>query len=148
MNVTINLKSLIAQLSEVEKKHFYQAMSIEDAVIGHVVDQMMVGCTENGYEGTRRIGVATWDRSYPYPIERARQYMIIHAEEATKLAFKELVERCTRTEEEATKRNDEHLEMIRSLEAQIANICRTKDDQMRVIANKDDLIRDLRLHIA
>jgi chromosome segregation ATPase len=69
--------------------------------------------------------------------------MMSHAEEATKAAFEQQVDRCKRLEEGATKRNNEHWEKIRDIETQVVNLRRINDEYKEILADKGKLIETL-----
>lgn len=43
---------LIELISDEDKLHFMQSLSCDDIIIKHVADQLVHGCTEDGYHGS------------------------------------------------------------------------------------------------
>ncbi|AUR83201.1 coil containing protein [Vibrio phage 1.032.O._10N.261.54.F5] len=50
--ITVNYFDMIERMPDSEKVELAEQLSCEDAVIKHVVDQLLGGWTENGYRGS------------------------------------------------------------------------------------------------
>ena len=59
---------LIELISDEDKLHFMQSLSCDDIIIKHVADQLVHGCTEDGYHGS--LGSNTSEPSTPLDVAK------------------------------------------------------------------------------
>lgn len=78
-----SLQDVLEKLPDDRKVALIEALSCEDAIIKHIMDQVLDSCTENGWHGGRSSGNVT-----PFtPIDIARRRI---AESSSKVAAEEI----------------------------------------------------------
>ena len=69
LNVSMDFFLLMDSMSSDQKVELIERLSCEDEIIQHVADQILSGCTENGYSGSEVID----EYRLSTPLQKARE---------------------------------------------------------------------------
>lgn len=76
-SLSVDIFHLIHELPENRILELFESLSCADVVINHVMDQVLHGCTENGFSGS-------WSTSYGEPLQKYRLEIAKHSSEIAK----------------------------------------------------------------
>ena len=96
--LSIDVFHLIHELPENKQIELVESISCSNAVITHVMDQVLEGCTENGFSGS-------WSTSYTEPLQEYRMRIAKQSNDVAKSQIEELEGRLN----SATEQRDEYM---------------------------------------
>ena len=94
--LSINIFHLIHELPESRHIELAESISCSNAVITHVMDQVLDGSTENGFSGS-------WSTSYTEPLQEYRMRIAKQSNDIAKKQIEELEKRLRSMKEERDK---------------------------------------------
>jgi len=97
--LSIDVFHLLHELPEDKHVELAESISCSNVVITHVMDQVLHGCTENGFEGS-------WSTSYGEPLQKYRMQIAKQSTEIAKKQIEELERRLKSQTEETEKYSD------------------------------------------
>lgn len=78
--LTINILDVLGNLSPTQEQQLIEQLSCSDAVITHVMNQVLTGWTENGYHGTEHCSMVS-TIEHPTALEQSRWLIVNKADD-------------------------------------------------------------------
>jgi len=120
------LDDLCCLIRPEDRDEFLQVIASEDAVIRHVMSQVLTGMTEDGYSGRSSGQLESWDEKYPSALDQARRDVFRFADAVLRTQFEVAVSGAKRMEalqQEALEAlRQENREVHRQLVAALAQV--------------------------
>lgn len=93
--MTINIFHLLELVPDDRLPELIESLSCAEAIIQHVCDQIVYGCTENGYSGS-------WCTNGDTALQKAKTHIALNSSDVAKLKIEslELEIRCVKKNEE------------------------------------------------
>lgn len=102
--LSIDAFHLLHELPEDRHVELAESLACSNVVISHVMDQVLHGCTENGFSGS-------WSTSYDEPLQKYRMQIAKQATEVAKSQIEELERRLEMEKEEKKKYSDLYFDL-------------------------------------
>lgn len=98
---------LIELISEDDKVDFMQSLSCHDVIIKHVADQIIHGCTDDGYSGSETMV----SESPSTPLQAARREIAVNASDVANKEIKALERALKHSKEQCDEWNRKYFEL-------------------------------------
>jgi len=102
--LSLDVFHLIHELPEARHVELAESISCSNAIITHVMDQALEGCTENGFSGS-------WSTSYNAPLQKYRMQIAKQATNVAKKQIEELERRLEAMEKSRDEYSDKYFEL-------------------------------------
>ena len=102
--LTIDAFHLLHELPENRHIELAESLSCSNMIITHVMDQVLQGCTENGFSGP-------WTTSYNEPLQKYRMQIAKQSTEVAKSQIEELQRRLEMEKEQTKKYSDMYFKL-------------------------------------
>lgn len=97
--LSINIFDLLHELPENRHVELAESISCTNTIITHVMDQVLEGCTENGFSGS-------WSTTYNEPLQKYRMQIAKQATDVAKSQIEELERRLVAMEKSRDEYSD------------------------------------------
>lgn len=102
--LSINIFDLIHQLPESRHIELAESISCSNVIITHVMDQVLKGCTENGFSGV-------WSTSYNEPLQKYRMQIAKQSTDVAKSQIEDLERRLEAMEKSRDEYSDKYFKL-------------------------------------
>ena len=108
-NLSVDMFHLLHKLPENRHVELVESLSCSNAVITHVMDQVLEGCTENGFSGS-------WSTSYSEPLQEYRMQIAKQSNDVARKQIEELQRRLEASEEQKNEYIDKYFKLYHGKE--------------------------------